>query len=68
MFIELVNTFDGKIRSDQRGIIQSRKEDGTNHGFGLETMRRLLEDQKGTMMIRWENNRFHLPVVIYHVL
>ena len=68
LFIELVNTFDGKIRSDQRGIIQSRKEDGTNHGFGLETMRRLLEDQKGTMMIRWENNRFHLQVVIYHVL
>lgn len=68
LFIEIVNTFDGKIRSDKKGNIQTRKEDRANHGFGLDVMRRLLEEKNGTMMIRWENNRFHLRVIVYHVI
>lgn len=68
LFIEIVNTFDGMIRSDKKGKIQTRKEDHTNHGFGLDVMRRLLEEKNGTMMIHWENNRFHLQVIVYHVI
>lgn len=68
LFIEIVNTFDGKIRSDSKGKIQTRKEDTVNHGFGLDVMRRLLHEKNGTMMVHWENNRFHLQVIIYHVI
>lgn len=68
LFIEIINTFDGKIRSDKKGKIQTRKEDSENHGFGLDMMRHLLEEKNGTMMIHWENNRFHLQVIVYHVI
>lgn len=68
LFMEIVNSFDGKIRSDSKGTIQTRKEDAANHGFGLDVMRRLLKEKNGTMMIHWENNRFHLQVIVYHVI
>lgn len=68
LFLEVVNSFDGIIKTDRRGNIISRKAELDQHGFGMAVMRRLLEENNGNMDVKWDDRQFCLRIIAYHVL
>ena len=68
LFLQVTNTFDGIIKTDRNGNLITRKEEVAQHGFGYQTMKRLLQDNNGTMDQVWNEREFTLRVVLYHVL
>ena len=68
LFLQVTNAFDGIVKTDRNGNLVTRKEEVAQHGFGYQTMTRLLQDNNGTMDQVWDEREFTLRVVLYHVL
>lgn len=48
----------------KNGKLISSKEDGKNHGWGLENVREIVERYDGILNIRYENRVFEAEVLI----
>lgn len=57
------NYFDGQMKKQGERLL-SRKEDGANHGYGLENIRRLAESYGGTAAYEIEDREFSLNILI----
>ncbi len=55
------NYFNGKRRIEN-GIIQTTKTDESNHGYGLKSIKMIVESCKGTMKIKILDNMFFLDI------
>lgn len=68
LFIEVINHYDGVIRTGRKGEILTRKGEVSNHGFGLPVIRQLVEMCRGNLDVSWNEKQFFLRVILYHVI
>lgn len=68
LFLQVVNAFDGIIKTDTSGNLITRKLEIAQHGFGYQTMKALIHDNNGTMDQVWSKKEFTLRVMLYHVV
>lgn len=59
------NSFDGKIKQNAEGKIQTRKDDSFNHGFGLGAIQSAANRYHGCVITTNHVNEFCLKVVLY---
>lgn len=68
LFLQVINAFDGTVKVDVDGNLITRKLEMTQHGFGYQTMKALIQDNNGTIDQVWNDREFTLRVILYHVL
>lgn len=64
LLICIENTYDG-ILEEKDGKIVSRKEDASNHGLGLASVRQAVRKYDGNIKIHSDENRFRVEAVLY---
>lgn len=57
------NYYDGEMKITADGLPQTTKPDAGNHGFGMKSVRALVEKYGGTLYISAEDNVFRLSIV-----
>ncbi|MCL2456522.1 MAG: GHKL domain-containing protein [Defluviitaleaceae bacterium] len=62
-FIQIENSFDGKIKFANENFLTTKI--GNNHGYGLKNIRRSLEKYNGHMEISHEKNIFSVTAMLY---
>lgn len=65
--IKIKNSFDGIVRSKQRGKITSRKADFHAHGLGLTSVQRIVEKYQGLVSIHYDLQQFEVRIVLMKV-
>lgn len=65
LYISLYNSFDGKLNLDKGGKIQTRKENGSEHGFGLRSIELAVKKYDGAVKISHENCIFKVDLILY---
>ena len=63
LLIKIVNTFDGLVIKDNKGVV-SRKKEKAYHGIGLENVREQVEKSNGYMNIDTGNCMFTVDLFI----
>ena len=61
--IHCINYFDGEIAFDGE-LPKTDKQDASEHGFGMKSMRMLVKKYGGEMFLTAENGVFDLKIVI----
>lgn len=64
IIITISNSFDGNIQANENGMI-SRKEDGQNHGIGLQSVESILNKYNGVIKVSNRDNIFVAKVLLY---
>lgn len=64
LLICIENTYDG-ILEEKDGKIITRKEDASNHGLGLASVRRAVRKYDGNIKIQSDENKFRVEAVLY---
>ena len=62
--LEIINSYNGEIRSEGDRLI-STKGNNTNHGIGIQNVKRIIEDMHGELRINTDNNRFRANAFVY---
>ena len=62
--IEIENYFEGEIRRNAFGEVETSKTDGRLHGFGIKSMQQILESYDGQMTIQTDDGLFDLFMAI----
>ena len=62
--VHVENLFDGVVQMGEDGLPVTSKGDTRNHGFGMRSMRRIVEDYGGTLVARTEGDAFMLDALI----
>ncbi len=62
-YIQIENYFDHEL-TQENGIFISTKKDPQNHGFGVESMKRIVQKYGGTLDIAAEDNIFVVSILI----
>ncbi|WP_169331222.1 ATP-binding protein [Alloscardovia criceti] len=57
------NQFSGDI-VEKNGVIQSKKDDATNHGFGMRSVQFVVRKYGGQMSFSTDNNTFDLTIIL----
>ena len=64
LMIDIANPYKGNLRT-HNGIIQTTKQDQSNHGYGLKSVKATVEKYKGTVNITHDKEVFRVQVVIF---
>ena len=62
--IHVENYFDGKVEFGSEGLPLSRKGDSLNHGYGVRSMRMIVEAAGGSLTTRATGDVFDLDVLL----
>ena len=62
--INLKNSFHGEVKLDEDGFPVTTKEDKRYHGFGLKSIRYVVEKYEGSVAVQVEYGMFNLNVLI----
>ena len=62
--IHVENYFDGNVRFDEDGLPVTRKGDQLNHGFGVRSMRMIVEGLGGSLSVGARDDIFHMDALI----
>lgn len=62
--ISMSNLYDGSINKIDGHII-SKKDDKDNHGYGLDSIKRIVDKYDGSMIKSYENGKFEVDIIIY---
>lgn len=62
--IHVENLFDGELRLGEDGLPLTSKGDLINHGFGMRSMRQIVESYGGTFATRVDGDAFMLDALI----
>lgn len=62
VYIIASNPYLGQIKKSDSGILTS-KEDNVNHGFGLKSIKYLVEKYKGNLVVETENDYFSIKIL-----
>lgn len=52
------------IKEDKNGKLMSTKNNKEMHGFGLNSMQRIVEKYHGSLQYQYENNKFNIKLVL----
>lgn len=58
------NTFDGRVKTDERGKLLTTKEGPESHGFGLIQMRAVAEKYGSTLDVRYTDEHFTVQTAL----
>ncbi len=58
------NPFQNQIREDKQGNLLSTKKDGSRHGYGVKSIRRVAEKYNGEVLVETENQLFIMTVIM----
>lgn len=64
LLINITNSYEGEI-SITNGMIRSTKTDRSNHGFGINNVKRVVERQQGEFSVIAENGYFTVSIFLY---
>lgn len=64
LMIQMDNPYAEEI-NDQNGNLLTTEPDRENHGFGLQSIRKVIQKYNGTMDIDYQNNIFSISLLIY---
>ena len=64
VFILCENSFDGRVKTDGRGNLQTIKPDPDYHGFGLLQMRSVAKKHGGSLDARWSSQQFTVKIAL----
>lgn len=62
--IHVENFFDGQVNFSAEGLPRTRKGDELNHGFGVRSMRMIVENLGGSLTCEAQGDIFHLNALI----
>lgn len=62
--IECINYFDVPIEFEN-DLPKTIKEDKTNHGFGIKSIKNIVSKYNGNMTINTENNIFRIHIILF---
>ena len=62
--ISMSNLYDGSINKIDGHII-SKNDDKDNHGYGLDSIKRIVDKYDGSMIKSYENGQFEVDIIIY---
>lgn len=63
--IHVENYFDGQVSFTGEGLPRTRKADGTNHGFGMRSMRQIAEACGGSLNCNASGDVFSLDALLF---
>lgn len=64
MYIAVENSYNGEIKIKDNKIVTS-KRNRKNHGIGLESVKRMVEEMNGMLDIKWVESVFKVNVMLY---
>lgn len=64
MYIAVENSYNGEVRIKDNRILTS-KRNRENHGIGLESVKRMVEEMNGMLDIKWMESVFKVNVMFY---
>ena len=62
--VHVENYFDGQVEFSGEGLPRTRKDDPASHGFGVRSMRMIVEGRGGSLTCRAVDDVFHLDALI----
>ena len=62
--INLKNSFYGKIEYDENGFPKTTKEDKNYHGYGIKSIRYMVEKYEGSVAVLVEDGNFNLNILL----
>lgn len=62
--VHVENYFDGQVEFSGEGLPRTRKDDPASHGFGVRSMRMIIEGRGGSLTCRAVDDVFHLDALI----
>lgn len=62
LYLTFDNSFDGKYKTDSKGLVLSRKRDYARTGVGVQSIRAVAEKYGGTMNVEAKDNVFCLSL------
>lgn len=65
LYINVKNSYNGKIKINKLGHIKTSKSDENTHGFGLLSVNKCVEKYHGVMKTRYDNSIFEVTVLLY---
>lgn len=65
MFIQIMNPYNTQIVYSREGKIKSTKKEHAEHGFGIENIKRVVENYFGDISIQTEKNMFVVKIVLF---
>ena len=65
LVIIIENTFNGQINKDKKGKIQTIKTNKTDHGFGLDSIQKVVNKYHGFMKISYTETVFTVEMLLY---
>lgn len=65
LLITIVNTFNGILKYDSRGELQTLKKDTENHGLGIKVIKKTADKYRGSVIINNSANKFMIKVLLY---
>jgi len=67
LFLQIVNPFEGEIKTDNRGRMLSSKRGFRSEGIGLQSIRNAIADWQGDVEVDYSNGEFSLSITLYNV-
>lgn len=61
--VNIENYYDGELRFDENNEIETSKSDKANHGWGLKSIRYIVEKYNGTVSVNVDNNAFVVTAI-----
>ena len=58
------NPFQNEIWEDKQGNLLSTKKDGSRHGYGVKSIRRVAEKYNGEVLVETESQLFIMTVIM----
>jgi sensor histidine kinase regulating citrate/malate metabolism len=62
LLIEIINTVEEEIKNIEN--LQTTKKDKHKHGFGMLSMKKVVEKYEGYLQYNYENNCFNLSIML----
>ena len=64
MYIAVENSYNGEVRIKDNKIVTSKRNQ-KNHGIGLESVKRMVEEMNGMLDIKWMESVFKVNAMFY---
>ena len=64
LIITVINTFNGVLIRNKNGKIVTKKGDFRNHGIGLESVKKVANKYRGSVVIEERNKTFIIKIIL----
>lgn len=64
IFIKIENSFSGNLKV-KNGLIETTKNSVEEHGIGLRSVKRMVDEMNGGMEVKWEKDIFYVDIMFY---